>query len=72
MNLRKNNYNNNDFPDALFPNIFPPGSTAEQITNARNAAKTAAANAANDAANDARNLIEGIYFRYNAPFVNCI
>ena len=53
-------------------NIFPPRSNAEQITNARNAAKTAAVNAANDVANDARNLIKGISFRNNALFVNCI
>ena len=41
FNPRKNDYNNNDFLDALFPNnIFPDGRTADQITNARNAAKT--------------------------------
>ena len=61
------------FSDALFPgNIFPEGSTAEQITAARNAAKTAVVNAANDVANDARNLIKCISFENNAPFINCI
>ena len=47
--------------------FFPPESTA-----ARNAAKTAAVNAANNVANDARNLIKGISFKNNAPFINCI
>ena len=47
FNPRKNDYNNNDFLDALFPNnIFPDGRTADQITNARNAAKNTAVNAA--------------------------
>ena len=60
-------------PDVLFSNrIFPPGSTAEQITAARNAAKTAAVNAVNDIANDARNLIKGISFKNNAQFINFI
>ena len=58
FNPRKSDYDNNDFPDALFPNyIFPPGNTAEQVTAARNVAKTDAVNAANDVANDARNLM---------------
>ena len=47
--------------------FFPPESTA-----ARNVAKTAAVNAANNVANDARNLIKGISFENNAPFINCI
>ena len=47
--------------------FFPSESTA-----ARNAAKTAAVNAANNVANDARNLIKGISFKNNAPFINCI
>ena len=73
FNPRKSDYDNNDFPDALFPNyIFPPGNTAEQVTAARNVAKTAAVNAANDVANDARNLIKCISFENNAPFINCI
>ena len=56
--LERSDYDNNDFPDALFPNyIFPPGNTAEQVTAARNVAKTDAVNAANDVANDARNLM---------------
>ena len=60
-------------PDVLFSNrIFPPGSTSEQITAARNAAKTAAVNAVNDVANDARNLIKGISFKNNAQFINFI
>ena len=73
FNPRKNDCDNNDFPDALFPgNIFHEGSTAEQITAARNAAKTAAVNAGNDVANDAGNLIKCISFENNAPFINCI
>ena len=37
----KANYENDDFPDALFPdNIFPEGSTDQEKTTARNAAKT--------------------------------
>ena len=60
-------------PDVLFFFFFfPPGSTAEQITAARNAAKTAAVNAVNDVANDARNLIKGISFKNNAQFINFI
>ena len=68
FNPGKDDYGANDFPDALFPDeFFPPESTA-----ARNAAKTAAVNAANNVANDARNLIKGISFKNNAPFINCI
>ena len=40
FNRRKNDYDNNNFPENLFPNrIFPPGSNAEKITAAGNAAK---------------------------------
>ena len=64
FNPRKNDYDNNDFPDALFPNrILPPGNTAEKINAAINAAKTASVNAANDVANDARKFIKGISFK---------
>ena len=72
FNPRRVDYVNNDFSDALFPdNIFPEGISAEQITAARNAARTNAVNIAN-AANDRRNLMKGIFFRSNAPFINCI
>ena len=65
-------YVNNDFSDAFFPdNVFPEGSSAEQITAARNAARTNAVNTAN-AAGDGRNLIKGISFRNNALYINCI
>ena len=64
-------YGGNDFPDERFPNnIFPNGSTAEQINTARTAAKTAAVNNVNN--NDARNLIKGISVRNNAPFISYI
>ena len=73
FNPRKNDYDNNHFPDTLFPNcVFPPGSTAEQTTTPRNAAKTAAINAVNAVANDARNLIKDNSFKNNAIFINCI
>ena len=58
FNPRKNDYGNNDFTDAFFSNcIFPPGSAAEYITAARNAAKTAVVNTAKNVANESRNLI---------------
>ena len=64
FNDRKN-YGADDFPDELFPdNIFPNGSTA------RTAAKTPAVNDVNN--DDTRNLIKGISFRNNAPFISCI
>ena len=72
FNLRRVDYVNNDFLDALFPdNIFPEGSSAEQINAARNAARTNAVNTAN-AAGDRRDLIKGTSFKNNAPFINCI
>ena len=62
----------NDFLVGLFPNnVFPKGRSAEQITLARNAAKTNAVNTPN-AVGDRRNLMKGISFRSNAPFINCI
>ena len=64
-------YVNNDFTDERFPdNIFPDGSTTEQTNAARAAAKTAAVIDANN--NDTRNLIKGISFRNNAPFIDRI
>ena len=72
FNSRRINYVSNDFPNALFPdNIFPEGSTDQEKTTARNAAKTNAVNTANTAG-DRRNLIKVISFRNNAPFINCI
>ena len=65
FNDRKN-YGADDFPD----NIFPDGSTAAQINTARTAAKTPAVNDVNK--DDTRNLIKGISFRNNAPFISCI
>ena len=65
FNDRKN-YGADDFPD----NIFPDGSTAAQINTARTAAKTPAVNDANK--DDTRNLIKGIIFRNNAPFISSI
>ena len=66
------NYVSNDFPINLFLfSIFPRRSSAIQIIAARNAAITNAVNAAN-AADDRRNLIKGISFRNNAPFIKCI
>ena len=72
FNSRRINYVSNDFPNALFPdNIFPEGSTDQEKTTAKNAAKTNAVNTANTAG-DRRNLIKFISFRNNAPFINCI
>ena len=72
FNLRRVDYVNNDFLDALFPdNIFPVGSRGEQKNAARNAARTNAVSTAN-AAGDRRDLIKGISFKNNAPFINCI
>ena len=73
FNSRKDDYGANDFPNNLFPNrMFPTGISAEQVTAARNATKTAAVNTANDVVNDARNLIKGISFKNNAPFIKCV
>ena len=62
-------YVNNDCLDAIFPyNIFPEGSSPEQTNAARNVARRNAANVGGDR----RNLIKGICFRNNAPFINCV
>ena len=72
LNPRRVNYVKNDFADALFlDKSFPEGSTDQQKTTARNAAKANAVNTANFAG-DKRNLIKGVSFRNNAPFINCI
>ena len=65
FNDRKN-YGADDFPDELFLD----GSSAAQINIAVTAAKTAAVNDANS--NNTRNLLKGISFRKNAPFISCI
>ena len=63
---------NNDFPIALFPDkCFPEGSSDQAKAEARNAANINAVNTPN-AAGDRRNLMKGISFRKNAPFINCI
>ena len=62
-------YVNNDFLDALFPdNIFPEESSPEQTTAAGNAARRDVVNVAGDRGN----LIKGISYRSNVPFINCI
>ena len=72
LNPRRVNYVKNDFADALFlDKSFSEGSTDQQKTTARNAAKANAVNTANFAG-DKRNLIKGVSFRNNAPFINCI
>ena len=72
FNPRRVDQVDNDFLVGLFPNnVFPKGRSAEQITPGRNAAKTNAVNTPN-AVGDRRNLMKGISFRSNAPFINCI
>ena len=70
FNPKRADYVNND---ALYPDdIFPDGSTADQIKAARNAARTNTVNTGNNTG-DRRNLIKGISFENNAQlFINCI
>ena len=70
FNIRRVDFVNNDFPDALFSdNTFLEGSADQQKTTARNAAKTNAVITANAAA-DRRNLIKGFSFRNNETMLH--